>query len=453
MKKHIPIEVEQLASFAKIDLFTNSTNRVISCIGDNSGQLPGARDFSIADGFKQNVDILYFALINCSEFTEASGISPLEDTLVYPIWFSARHTLELYLKLAIKRVHWVWSKKGIKPLEKHEQQYTKALRSHNIEELTEIFKELLIIDNETKLAFDEMKYFDDMIADYFFDVDSDAFRYTFKPNQTDINLDGKSVLDVTVLYDKFLQLYKQLDWFCNCVCVSTIEDYKTATFTTKLNRGQIEEISKKLPPRKEWGSDEFTRIKKEICTNFKLSGKDFIKAIDIIEKHREFSANIGVEIVFGSLSEACVDKLCDLIKISKKIDEVPLLPECYEGYGIVQKFPESVNYAKENYDKLIELRKIFYELGDAFLAVASQDEIALLHAFKEVATPVFPTAYYSEDIDMLLRSWSVKRPNANYTITKLAKGYKYILKGFEMCGQKTYLDLFRKHLGCTEENA
>lgn len=435
---------EELTKLAKSDPFKFKEYGIKSCIGDNSGHSPEHRDFSIADGFKECVDILYITLINQSKFYDLTEIMPLEDTLVYPFWFSCRHTIEVYLKLAIKRIYWIWNIKEMKPTQEQEKQYNTALRSHDIKELVEIFKILLHIDNDTKNTYAEMKHFDDLVADYFFDCDADEFRYTYKPNQKDVSLGDKKLINLSILYEKFLILYQQLDWFCNYVCPTTLDEYRTATFTSKLNRNQIEEISKLLPSKDKWTTDEFLISKKTICSKYSLSSTDFAKVIDLIKCHREFSANIGVEIRFNNLTETTIKLLCELIKIGKRLEEVPLLEKCYTKYGgIMTTFPDSANYSEENYIEKLKIETEFDNKGIEFLNTATEDEICLLHTFKELAQVC---GYHSENLEIVFERWKGMSINADYTLGKLPFGYEFILKGLIKCGQNTYLGIFKKYL-------
>lgn len=61
---------------------------IIACVGDNGG----TTDEDIKNGFKRTVEILTESLKDGQE---------VEDLLVYPIVYNARHSIELSLKIVI----------------------------------------------------------------------------------------------------------------------------------------------------------------------------------------------------------------------------------------------------------------------------------------------------------------------------------------------------------------
>ncbi len=73
---------------------------IIACVGDNGG----TTDEDIRNGFKRTVELLTESLKTGSE---------VEDLLVYPIVYNARHSIELSLKIVIKMLWRIEEKKGI----------------------------------------------------------------------------------------------------------------------------------------------------------------------------------------------------------------------------------------------------------------------------------------------------------------------------------------------------
>ena len=68
-------------------------DQVIACVGENGG----TTDEDIRNGFKRTVEILTEAVKSNQE---------IEDFLVYPIVYNARHGIELSLKITIKKL-WI----------------------------------------------------------------------------------------------------------------------------------------------------------------------------------------------------------------------------------------------------------------------------------------------------------------------------------------------------------
>lgn len=73
---------------------------IIACVGNNGG----TTDEDIRNGFKRTVELLTESLKNGQE---------VEDLLVYPIVYNARHSIELSLKIVIKMLWEIEKKKGI----------------------------------------------------------------------------------------------------------------------------------------------------------------------------------------------------------------------------------------------------------------------------------------------------------------------------------------------------
>lgn len=110
-----------------------------------------------------------------------------------------------------------------------------------------------------------------------------------------------------IFYKKYKIISKSFDYLINNFC-TYLNDLYHKTFTTKLNRNQIEEISKKLPPFALWKSDEFDRTLNSICNEYAISKTDLSKAIDLIKSHYLFCNNIGLERKFKAISEPTFEK-------------------------------------------------------------------------------------------------------------------------------------------------
>ena len=93
---------------------------IIACVGDNGG----TTDEDIRNGFKRTVELLTESLKTGSE---------VEDLLVYPIVYNARHSIELSLKIVIKMLWRIEEKKGICYSEEVLKERKKELHTHSIE--------------------------------------------------------------------------------------------------------------------------------------------------------------------------------------------------------------------------------------------------------------------------------------------------------------------------------
>lgn len=412
------------------DFNFNRDTKLFACIGDNSGINSEERDAIIVDGYRTNAKLLFEAI--------ASG-KELQDTCVYPLFFTCRHSIELSLKLIINKLLKIYKKRNdLKNDDNFCQTIRSILTSHSIEELVDSFKNMQNFDDNVKKVFRELEDFDLYIKDYFFDVESDAFRYTYKNDKVTVNLCDKRLLHVGILYGKYEILIKQLDYFYSYFCNLLDEQYSTGTFTKKLSREQLEEISHMIDIT---NLETFDDDKEKIISKYKLSKNDFSKALDVIKSHREFSLNIGREIKFGNIKETTIKELVCLIKLVKKINKIePLKKKSILDFD---EYTEENRILKENLEKELE------EKGNNLFNKLDKREINELLSFYEIN--LLSLNYYSEDLDGILKHWQeIGAINNDYIISKLcfATDFK---QAFQKCGQKTYLEWFEKYLVMSDD--
>ncbi|MBC7750215.1 MAG: hypothetical protein H7Z73_00640, partial [Candidatus Saccharibacteria bacterium] len=156
-----------------------------------------------------------------------------------------------------------------------------------------------------------------------------------------------------------------------------IDEYKLGTFTNKLSRFDLQQITTALPHYPEWGQSQFFIIKAEIINQYNVSSNDFSRALEVIKKHREFSELIGVPIDIDHVSLA---KLAPYVDLHRKI---------YKG-----RIRDGSAFS---HDEMIKAA-----IEDGLLATYIKnnltiEEIATLHALEEHGS----LNYYSEEFDFL----------------------------------------------------
>ncbi len=124
---------------------------IIACVGDNGG----TTDEDIRNGFKRTVELLTESLKTGSE---------VEDLLVYPIVYNARHSIELSLKIVIKMLWRIEEKKGICYSEEVLKERKKELHTHSIECLYKLACDKKNIDRRIPAYFENIE---DMIYFYY----------------------------------------------------------------------------------------------------------------------------------------------------------------------------------------------------------------------------------------------------------------------------------------------
>lgn len=214
----------------------------------------------------------------------------VEDLLVYPIVYNARHSIELSLKIVIKMLWELERKKKISHLVEFIVERKKKLHTHNIEELYKMACENKNIDRRIPAYFENIE---DMIQFYYFDEEGDAFKYELnKDDQPHMIKNKISHISIELLETEFKAVMEKFDdliYFLG----SCVDEYSLGTFTKSLSRTDIGEISKKLPFYEEWRTEKFKEVKDQIKQEYQLGSKELTDALNLIKKHRLFSSNIG----------------------------------------------------------------------------------------------------------------------------------------------------------------
>ena len=90
-------------------------------------------------------------------------------------------------------------------------------------------------------------------------------------------------------------------------------EYSVKTWTKKLSRYDIEQISNELLPITRWNEDAFDINKKEIKKKYGISSNALSDAIDIIKNNPLFANNINLPIALGSISDEELKQYAKLI--------------------------------------------------------------------------------------------------------------------------------------------
>ena len=77
----------------------------------------------------------------------------------------------------------------------------------------------------------------------------------------------------------------------------------TGSFTSACSRRDLLEIARMLPMRDEWCESAFAHARACVMKRFGLSGREFSKAVEIIERNREMRCIIGRQSELAHLSD------------------------------------------------------------------------------------------------------------------------------------------------------
>ena len=373
---------------------------IIACVGENGG----TTDEDIRNGFKRTVELLTESLKDGQE---------VEDLLVYPIVYNARHSIELSLKIVIKMLWEIEGKKGIKYSDEIIAERKKKIHTHNIEELYKMACENKNIDRRIPAYFENIE---DMIRSYYFDEEGDAFKYELnKENQPHMIKNKISHISIVLLETEFKEVMEKFDeliyFLRNCM-----DEYSLGTFTKNLSRTDIWDISKRLPDYEEWRTEKFREIKEEIKQEYHLGSKEFSEAVNLIKKNRFFSENIGCEKIFGTITQEELKEYASLVKyyFEKNKFKEGNVTEWYKLDGVQQNAEILKKYLSNSSMETLNTLLCFYDMSNSSLAVEKLEDV-----YEYIVGSSFDEMY-------IIRK--LKQKNACLRI----------INGMKKCGQVTY---------------
>ncbi|URZ16709.1 hypothetical protein [Clostridium felsineum] len=428
----------------------NSNIKYTACVGTNGGY----NQSTIYDGFKSAVDTLIKSI---GEYKNYS------DSLVYPILFCIRHSIELFLKELYSSIQYIKSVKENRDTfvklnkarriklkisqqrddcdwiishsdknnsdahternKKRREMLQKRLTTiqgcidsfseecfkdskkeeftHNLNELIQKITSIYHIDIRIKELFDDVL----PLLSYYKDIDpnGDAFRY-WSDKDRNPHFETKKIsivkLDIiAVQFEEMTKLFSRIDWLMWYLK----KEYNTGTFTKDLSRAQLEEVSKLLPLPDEF-DEKIKEVKELVKKKYNIGSNKFDYALKIIRRHREFSSYMCEEKVFSCLSD----------------DTMKIFAECSLGQ---RNWEESSSEISIN-------------------------ELNLLFTFSEITGRRCEEknyAYFSEDLQFLY--WNMKRKyRIGWHDINPVSEIDYVIKGMKKCGQITYAEFMEGYI-------
>lgn len=381
----------------------NENSKLIACVGSNGG----TDNNIIQRGFVSAVHLLYEGISN--------GES--EDTLIYPLSYCIRHSIELSLKIILDSIKTLYSYKNNTLPQKLKRVYT-----HDFSKLNSIIKDFYTIDRRIPPLYNPCENY---LKDFYFDHTNEAFRYSTNHDNKPI-LESKEIthIPIDILKKKFDDLITILNHLIFELEVM-IEEYNTRAFTKELSRQDLLDISKLLPDRKDWDNDKFNEIKEKIITEYELSDKQFSNALRLIESHPEFSININIEHLFKNIPLYDLQRYATLVFESDKCNKEP----------------------KCNSDNLSQLMLSSPEKNKYLLSIMkniSDTTLNVLMSFRDIAR----NNQFSDSLESNYQYMCSSNSKDDYLLDKLEKlqTCNYILIAMKRCGQKTYYNTLLQKL-------
>ena len=201
------------------------------------------------------------------------------DTLVMPILYNARHSIELHLKLFIDAL----VEAGLLA--------TGHRANHDIASQFAHLHNAQIADLKTRTLLNQLKPFIDSLSRI--DSDGQELRY-FENRDGERSLEGKALANIAVIGHSLVELKGVLNdlkfrtW-------SLSDEYQTGTYTNWLSRSDLFDIAALLPKRENWSDPSFDDAKDAAMKRFGISKKQFSVALNKMQETRELKAVLGVE--------------------------------------------------------------------------------------------------------------------------------------------------------------
>lgn len=273
-----------------------------ACVGENTGSAENAPLY--ADGFEKATEVLLVSLglapPSGARSTWARG--RIEDLLVYPICYCARHHIELAIKhmLALAwnafRLRSPNDRKGISKPE--------IGTKHSIK----LYWKML--DEICKATDERLKVLAGALEPYIQDFESvdstgQVFRYATDSDDGEQHLQALDHIDLAHFAQGYAELSKILEDLRYALMTVKIEA-ACGSFAGPSGRETLRKVADELPNISTWGDGTFNDTKARIRAKFSLSSNALSSAIERIKSSRHLSHIVGKEIPIKNLDRGCL---------------------------------------------------------------------------------------------------------------------------------------------------
>ena len=249
-----------------------------ACVGNNGW----VGMYSYIDGFQSSTVILLESLIKDVDKEDFDGFTWCLDTCVYPILFSARHFLELFLKQQILRISYFKNKS-----KSDYEIKLKLLKTHDTHKLWQLFLSEVKEVSDSRLN----KYLNKIhiFTLEFHNIDStgETFRYPYNQKNS-LHLTNHSVIGLKRFYEQFLKFSKLASEFSYLTDYLN-QEYRVGTYTKHLSRNDIEQIACSLPKKNDWKSQNLKKHQLDAKNKYGVGSREFKEVLEIIQNNIEFN--------------------------------------------------------------------------------------------------------------------------------------------------------------------
>ncbi|WP_395773207.1 hypothetical protein [Agrobacterium pusense] len=209
------------------------------------------------------------------------------DTLVIPILYNARHSIELHLKLIIGEL----VKVGILS--------SGNTLNHDIASLFQHLTNCRVPDLAFRNLLGVLQPFIESLARV--DDDGQELRY-YRNRNGERSLKDRSLVNLGVIRDSLVVLKDTLEIF-KYRTAELCNEFRTGTHTKRLSRKDLFEIAGMLPKREKWSDPKFDDCKKEIKERYGIGSGEFTLALQMMQQKRELNSILGVQTPLLHLSD------------------------------------------------------------------------------------------------------------------------------------------------------
>lgn len=335
-------------SFANKTFMGGEPTWANACVGDNGA--PGAIDY--AKGFASAANALLDSAI------ADQGINLPVDILVYPVCFTMRHAIELFLKKFTVDLAEIRTLRG-DALPAFDQ-----VASHDLGLIWAYVKTHASATDERLV--DHVKGLDEYITDV---ADTDAtgqvFRYPCDVENKK-HLTSIGIINFVALKRRFNQIQPLLEEL-NRTVVDLVEEYRWGTFTRSLSRLQLRKLAVDLPAMSSWSEACFDQVRDDLKAKYKVSSGELSRAIRLIQQRHEMAACIGAPVPIPGLSVAALERFFNKWCASNDLQ-------------LVINPPQPRIASSADIDATLRAHLYWQELGNALATEIDPDEYAAIKA-------------------------------------------------------------------------
>ncbi|WP_175864472.1 hypothetical protein [Burkholderia cepacia] len=306
-----------------------------ACVGTNTGSSDNS--YGYAEGFRTAAELMLkiLGVARPAATDDNWGADLLLDTLVYPICYSARHHVELALKRALPQAWAIFTMRS----PNNPQGLSKPRKNEVTHSVLGVWSLLDAIcskvgDDRLSILVKDLEPFVEGIDEI--DSSGQTFRYASNADDATLHLRHTSHINLQHFADDYAEMCKlleELELHLNALIV----EYSMGSFTSKLNREQLVEIAKRLPPRSLWNTPAFKEAKAEIMGSYQLTSNDFQRACDMLQEKRALSHLIGAPAPIAGLRKDTFERLRSVSMTRSEKDSTALsLDERSALFGLLQ---------------------------------------------------------------------------------------------------------------------